>query len=403
MKQLYLGNMFWPSLHPASRSFSTLKQNTSATAVVIGGGMSGLTCATVLADSGISTIVLEQAEVAAGSSSANSGLLQYCNDIMLSDLTQYIGQSKAELFYRACRQAIVDIEQIASKFQHQAGFRKRSSLYYASSEQDVAKLKKECSALQACGLQAELWSADQINEHYPFRKPAAIITDGDAEIDPYLFVTSLSEYCIEKGVQIYEHTEMLYHEANSNDSYRVHTSSGCYIDTKHIIYAVGYEPEQLRNKLLKANLNRTYAIVTDIQRNINQWDERRLIWETARPYFYMRTTEQGHVIAGGLDEKFDYTISNKHTINKRSQRLLQKIQSFFPEFDAPIRYEWNAIFGESKDGLPFIGSDPELPNIYYSLGYGGNGTVYSMLAAELIRDLIQGKANAIADIVALNR
>ncbi|MEF2244278.1 MULTISPECIES: NAD(P)/FAD-dependent oxidoreductase [unclassified Paenibacillus] len=403
MKQLYVGNMFWPSLYTAGKSFASLQHNDAADAVIIGGGMSGMICAALLAQSGVSAIVLEQDEIASGSSSANTGLLQYCNDIMLTELSHNIGKDNAELFYRACRQAIDDIGQIAEKLYKQAGFQRRSSLYIASTEQDVPKLKQECSALQAAGLQAKLWTADQISEQYPFRRPAAIVTEGDAEIDPYLFVTSLSEYAADKGVKIYEHTEMTGYEKLSDGSLRINTSSGWHIDAKHLIYAVGYEPEQLRSKLIKANLNRTFVIVTDVQSNLEQWHERQLIWETARPYFYMRTTEQGHIIAGGLDEAAGRTLDNKQSRLKKNSQLLQKIQSFFPEFDAPVKYEWNAIFGESRDGLPFIGSDPLQPNIFYSLGYGGNGTVYSMLAAGLIRDLIQGKANPLAQIVALHR
>jgi glycine/D-amino acid oxidase-like deaminating enzyme len=62
-----------------------------------------------------------------------------------------------------------------------------------------------------------------------------------------------------------------------------------------------------------------------------------------------------------------------------------------------------AVFGESVDNLPFIGKHPTKDRIYYLLGYGGNGTVYSMLGSVILKDLILGRSNKDAEIVKLDR
>lgn len=68
-----------------------------------------------------------------------------------------------------------------------------------------------------------------------------------------------------------------------------------------------------------------------------------------------------------------------------------------------IAYVWGAVFGESIDNLPFIGRHPAHNRLYYLLGYGGNGTVYSMLGSYIIRDLILKRPNSNKDIVKLDR
>ncbi len=81
------------------------------------------------------------------------------------------------------------------------------------------------------------------------------------------------------------------------------------------------------------------------------------------------------------------------------------MRKLFPNLQVKIEYAWNATFAESRDQLPFIGEDPEQPRVYYCLGYGGNGTVYSMMGAHIIANLIQNNraTDDLAAIVQLNR
>ncbi len=44
-----------------------------------------------------------------------------------------------------------------------------------------------------------------------------------------------------------------------------------------------------------------------------------------------------------------------------------------------------------------------LPNSYFSLGFGGNGITFSLIAAEIITDMLLGKENADAKIFAFER
>lgn len=98
-------------------------------------------------------------------------------------------------------------------------------------------------------------------------------------------------------------TDIVNHFTLENGIHQLTTATGAAVFAEHVIYAIGYEPEELYGQFIKSSINRTYAIVTEPQSDIKKWYKNHLIWETARPYFYMRTTPDGRVIAGGLDEK----------------------------------------------------------------------------------------------------
>ena len=56
-----------------------------------------------------------------------------------------------------------------------------------------------------------------------------------------------------------------------------------------------------------------------------------------------------------------------------------------------IDVEEAGAFGESVDGLPVIDAVPNNPHCFTVMGFGGNGTIYSMIAAGLMPGLLNGR------------
>ncbi len=51
-------------------------------------------------------------------------------------------------------------------------------------------------------------------------------------------------------------------------------------------------------------------------------------------------------------------------------------------------------FGETPDGLPYIGRLDPTQNQHYVLGFGGNGITYSVMALDAIEDSLTGNTHA---------
>jgi glycine/D-amino acid oxidase-like deaminating enzyme len=45
----------------------------------------------------------------------------------------------------------------------------------------------------------------------------------------------------------------------------------------------------------------------------------------------------------------------------------------------------------TKDGLAYVGKSPEYPGCYFTLGFGGNGITFSVIATNLISELVRGQ------------
>ncbi|KIL49431.1 NAD(P)/FAD-dependent oxidoreductase [Jeotgalibacillus soli] len=397
---LHRGELYWPETVDEVPSYPALEQDLTCDVLIVGGGMAGALCAEALSHTPLKTVLVEKRTVGGGSSSANTGLLQYSNDKMLHEFIEELGEEKAVRFYKLCLQAVEDLQKTAGTFSMPAYFARRPSLYYASDDNDVSKLRKEYEALKKHGFEVEYLEKDRIKELFSFEKPAALLTHGDADVNPFQYIHGLMNLVHTRNVEIYENTSVK--EAGIDKEYIYFSTDKGRIAAKKVIYSTGYETIPFAEKL-GAELNRTYAIATTPVIDLTNWAYRALVWETKRPYFYMRTTEDGRIIAGGLDEDKMEAPVNKEIIKERGEQLLQRVKEHFPKYELEVSHTWSASFGESDDGLPFIGQHPDNEKIYYCLGFGGNGTVYSMLGAQILSDLIQGKENADAEIVRLDR
>ena len=52
-----------------------------------------------------------------------------------------------------------------------------------------------------------------------------------------------------------------------------------------------------------------------------------------------------------------------------------------------FEYKYKGIYGNTDEGLPYIGEYKDLPNCYFSLDVVRNGILYATIAFKLLRDL----------------
>src|SRR5438045_3799209 len=94
-------------------SFSKLEDETQADVVVVGGGMTGLTSAYLLARAGHAVVLLERGRCAAIDTAHTSAHLTMVTDARLSDLVKRLGRTHAQAVWDAGRAAIAQIDEIA--------------------------------------------------------------------------------------------------------------------------------------------------------------------------------------------------------------------------------------------------------------------------------------------------
>jgi len=106
---------------------------------------------------------------------------------------------------------------------------------------------------------------------------------------------------------------------------------------------------------------------------------------------------------GGKDDEFSSSYRRERALPQKVKELERSFAHLFPHIRWKTDFRWAGLFAGTKDGLPYIGSLPQRRNLYFALGFGGNGIVFSQIAAVLLRDQIMGKKNLHAALFNFNR
>ena len=394
------GLSYWRSLPRKSIQTSPLSGDARCEVAIIGGGITGALAAHCLLEEGLDVILLDRGELAAESTAASTGLLQYEVDTLLVDLISHVGRDQAVHAYRRGLSAIDQLEAIASSLDESCGFSRRSTLNFASNDRDLARLRDEYECRREFGFPLEWLDRHLLRDFCSIDAPGAIYCSGDAQIDPYRFACLLIEKAIRGGLRAFSPTEIARIE-RAGDCLRLHSPTGT-IFADRVVYAVGYGSDKYLERQV-GDLNCTYVSTSRPLNRFDGWPDGCLLWETARPYFYARQTDDGRIILGGADTTFAQDHERDALVEKKVEQIERKFRALFPGIDYEREFAWAGTFGETKDGLAYIGEPPDRPREYFAIGYGGNGITFGMIAARTIADLIVGRKTPDAEVFRFGR
>lgn len=380
------GNPFWPLRNGLIANYPALEKSIECEVAVLGAGISGALVAWELALGGLNVVVVDKRDVATGSTCASTCLLQYEVDTPLHRLVKLVGEDHAVRAYRACRAALGKMARIDRRLGGGHGFQQTESIQGASRAAHLPGLRRELALRRRHGFDVEWWSRAQLTRLSTLPYPAALLVRDAAQIDAHRLTHSLLRSAAAHGTRIYDRTRIT-HRKSGRHGLILRTDRGRLIRARHLVVATGYETvPYLADEL--TTLVATFALVTEPRADFPGWPGRRLIWETARPYVYLRQTDDGRAIIGGYDECTTDPRRRTALLVRKTALLTRRFQQLLPRIPCEPAYSWAGMFAETPDGLPYIGRHPRVPHTYFALGYGGNGITYSVIAAEIIRDLI---------------
>jgi glycine/D-amino acid oxidase-like deaminating enzyme len=340
---------------------------------VVGGGITGCSCALALAEAGMKVRLFEAREVAGGASGRNGGFALRGGAAPYPVLAESIGaDATAELW----RWTESELEQLAAL----AGdaFRPTGSLRLAVDDEERDELLEEYEALRAAGFAAE-WRDDPPPplERYP----AALFHPPDGVLQPARLVRRIAERVAAAGVEIQEHTHVGFAEETGAETVVVATD--------------GY-PSGLLGELEGLIVpTRGQVIATE------PIDE--LLFEV--PHYgrhgfdYWHQRLDGRIVAGGFR---DVSLDTEFTAEEVTTPVVQEALERFVEehVGRPLRidYRWAGIFGMVFDFLPVVGRVPGQDGVWVAGGYSGHGNVLGFACGRLVAHAILGEPDPKLDL-----
>jgi glycine/D-amino acid oxidase-like deaminating enzyme len=269
-------------------------------------------------------------------------------------------------------------------------------VYFTREAAKVGALSREFRARKKAGLPGRWLSSRALYRKTGIRAQAAILTTGNAQVNPLVACYSLLEAARARGAKVFERSRAR-RIVTSKSGVRVETARAT-IHAGIVVVASGYAAPELRGRLGRFRMRDTYVIAMPRHRPPSSRDKRvpkTMAWDTDRPYHYLRWTEDGRLLVGGEDTHHRAVKGARGRLARAERRLVDYLHETCPELaKGKPEFGWEGLFAETPDGLPFIGHHSRFPRHLFALGYGGNGMTASFLAGTLLLRLYQAGPSA---------
>ena len=401
------GTPLWLS-RPSSRRhrrYPAQKGTVDVDVVIVGGGITGAVAAYLFSEAGVRVALVEARECGRGSTAASTALLMQEPDKDFSDLTARYGAKTARRIWRALMAGARDLTRTIRKLKIDCDLQSCDSIYFTLQPDKLPGLRKEFRDRKRAGLPGRWLSPAKLHELTGIKGRGAILTPGNAEADPLKACTGFLRAAEARGAKIFERSRVS-RITTSNGRVTLKTQNGAIL-ANQVVIATGYATIEFKPLAGRFRLMNTYVIATrrlpdKLRRKLLH--DRTMLWDTDRPYHYLRWTEDNRLIIGGEDSRHRSTRGARTRLTAGSIRLRRYQAAVYPGLgpEQP-EYAWEGLFAETPDGLPYIGPHRRYPKHLFALGYGGNGMTVSFLAAQLLLKRYQNRPHPDEELFSFGR
>jgi gamma-glutamylputrescine oxidase len=333
--------------------------------VVIGGGVTGCSCALALAEGGLRVRVHEARRVASGASGRNGGFALRGLAISYPTARERFGREASAPLWRFTERYLDRMEELAGDALRRVGS------FRLADEEELNDVRAEYEALREDGLAAE-W-VGELPAPLGSLYRGAILHPGDGSLQPARCVRRLAARAAEAGAEIVEE-----HRVDSLDD----------IDADDVVIATdGYTSGLLPQLDDAVQPIRGQVIVTE--------PLARILYP--RPHYarhgfdYWQQTPDGRLVLGGRrDENLEGEFTNEEAVTAPIQAELEAFAAELLGEEPRIQHRWAGIFGSTEDQLPLVGRVPGRKGVWVSAGYSGHGNVMGLACGELVAQAILG-------------
>lgn len=347
--------------------------------VVIGGGLTGLVTALLLAESGVEVAVIEGRRVGAGTTGATTGKVSLLQGTRAQQIRRRHSAGVLRDYVAANREA----QQWLLRFcaEHGVAVQHAAALTYAQSRAEIGKVRAEFDATQAAGLPTEL--VDELD--VPFPAFGAVRLADQAQLDPMAVLAALAAEVESHAAPIYESTMVRGVRGGLNGDLTVETDHGD-LGAGTVIVATGTPILDRGGFFARLTAQRSYLAAFRLDEPMPR-DMYLSAGQPTRSLRYAPTPDGDVLLVGGNGHVAGRTRSER----KKADELLSWAQTWFPT--AELMQEWSAQDYSPIGELPYAG--PLLPgqnNILLGTGYAKWGLTNGVAAALALAGRITGKS-----------
>ncbi len=368
-------------------AYPALSEDLRVDVCIVGGGISGLTTAYMLVQSGRSVAVIDDGQLGGGMTAFTTAHLTCVLDERYHEIERLRGEENARLAAESHLTAINRIETIIGTEAIACDFERLNGYLCLAPGDDVEILEREVAAAQRAGIDASIVHRPP----HPSPEPGpCLLFPNQAQFHPLKYLAGLARAIERDGGRLFTMTHAEHLEGGSPA--RV-MAAGHVVTADVIVVATNTPVNNLVTVHGKQSAWMTYAAGFRVPPGALP---RALFWDTGRPYHYVRVhasslgNGSGEILIVGGE---DHRTGQEEDTNERQARLEAWARQRFPVIGEP-EYTWAGQVMQTAEGLAYIGRNPgDHDSVYIVTGDSGTGLTHGTIAGILITDLVEGRDN----------
>jgi glycine/D-amino acid oxidase-like deaminating enzyme/nitrite reductase/ring-hydroxylating ferredoxin subunit len=344
--------------------------------LIVGGGVTGITTALQLQKAGKRCIVVEAHNLCFGTTGGTTAHLNTFFDTSYDQIRSKFGEDDAQVIAKAAASALDLYRSNIESYHIDCGYEQKDAFLYAQDDKQAEELNRIYEASKKAGV--DVAYTDRIPVPMDFKK--ALVYHDQAQVHPVRYVYALAREFESSGGVILQNCRVL-DVKEKEKALEVETTEGILF-AGSLIWAT-HIPPGINLLHFRCAPYRSYAMAVTLHDNAYPDG---LAYDMYDPYHYYRTQEvdgKKYLIAGGEDHKTAHEQNTEACFAK----LQAHLNTHF-EVDE-IAFKWSSQYFEPADGLAYIGHLPGNPEmVLVATGFGGNGMVYSHIAAITLTQMI---------------
>jgi glycine/D-amino acid oxidase-like deaminating enzyme len=385
----------WIHQFPRSRrpDFPRFRGELSADVVVIGGGLTGCATAFALASAGLKPLLLEQDRVGCGNAGRGAGLLRPDPVASFRDLADTHGLRAARHAFETWREAVRDAAALVRRLGIRCGLEPLDLLVVAEREHEKT-LRRDYESRAAAGLEIAWLAQKPIEKSTKLAAPGALRMRDGYSLDPYRACVGLAVLAAKRRAHIFERSGVK--KVRGGRKFVDLVLEGGTIRATTVIVATGsatdrYGPLRRHFARREAYLALTEPVPAAMRRQLG--DPSVAIQDTRVPPRRVRWTADGRLLLAGGDQDETPARTREGVIVQRTGDLMYGLLTMYPAISGlQPEYGWEASYGETADGLMYIGPHRNYPRHLFALGGTPDSVTGAFLSARMLLRAVQGTA-----------
>jgi glycine/D-amino acid oxidase-like deaminating enzyme len=353
---------------------------------IVGGGLAGCATAYALAAAGVKVVLVEAATIGRGSTEREAGWVADDPGVSFGDIDRALGRRAARHVFQAWRRAALDAAALVRRLNLKCDLESRGTLIAALTPEQAAVLKKEQKARKSAGLDAPLINARALMSDAAVTGVAALRSRDGATLDPFRAAIGLIRAAEERGAQIFERSPAKRVKFSRRVA-DVITKEGS-IRARRVVVATGMPTPLFAALQRHFWFNSRFLALTDpIPAKIRKLlgDGTMVLRDTAVPPHLVRWVDGDRLLVSGADIATPPERQLEKVIVQRTGQLMYELSTIYPDISGiQPAYGWEAAYGRTADGLPFIGPHRNYPHHLFAFGDSSRGVTGAFLASRIL-------------------